>query len=75
MKRFLIVALALALLLGIALAPFASKSPDGLNKGAEDHGFAARATTEANYNRLAGLTGTLLVFAIGYGVVKVARRR
>ena len=75
MKRFVILALALALLLGVAVSPFASKSPDGLNKVAEDHGFAARATTEANYNRLAGLTGTLIVFAIGFGVVKVARRR
>jgi hypothetical protein len=75
MRRFVIVALGLALLLGVAVSPFASTSPDGLNRVAEDHGFAARATTEANYNRLAGLTGTLLVFAVGYGVVRVARRR
>jgi hypothetical protein len=75
MKRFLVIALALAILLGVAVSPFASKSPDGLNKVAEDHGFSGHATTTANYNRLAGLTGTLLVFAIGFGVVKVARRR
>jgi hypothetical protein len=75
MKRFVVVALALALLLGVAVSPFASKSPDGLSKVAEDHGFAARATTEGNYGPLAGLTGTLLVFAVGYGVVRIARRR
>jgi hypothetical protein len=75
MKRFTILALALAVVLAVAVSPFASKSPDGLNKVAEDHGFAARATSEADYTGLAGLTGTLLVFAIGYGVVKVARRR
>jgi hypothetical protein len=75
MKRFAIVVLALAIALGVAVSPFASKSPDGLNKVAEDHGFAARATTEGNYNGVAGFTGTLLVFALGYGVVRVARRR
>jgi cobalt/nickel transport protein len=75
MKRFAIVVLALAIALGVAVSPLASKSPDGLNKVAQDHGFAARATSEGSYDGLAGFTGTLLVFALGYGVVKVARRR
>jgi hypothetical protein len=80
MKRFTIVALALAIGLAVAVAPFASKQPDGLNRVAEDHGFAGRATTQSSYGDsplaigLAGLAGTLIVFAAGFGVVKVARR-
>jgi hypothetical protein len=79
-KRFWILALAVAIGLATALAPFASKRPDGLNRVAEDHGFAAKATTESNYGDsplttgLAGFTGTLLVFAAGYGLVRIARR-
>ena len=80
MKLFAIIALAVAIGLATAASPFASKQPDGLNKVAEEHGFAARATTESNYGDspfttgLAGFTGTLIVFAIGFGVVKLARR-
>ena len=80
MKLFAIIALAVAIGLATAASPFASKQPDGLNKVAEDHGFAARAATESNYGDspfktgLAGFTGTLIVFAIGFGVVKLARR-
>jgi hypothetical protein len=80
MKRFWILALAVAIGLATALAPFASTRPDGLNRVAEDHGFAAKATTESNYGDsplttgLAGFTGTLLVFAAGYGLVRIARR-
>jgi hypothetical protein len=39
-KLFLVVALALAVGLSSALSPFASRSPDGLNKVAQDKGFA-----------------------------------
>jgi cobalt/nickel transport protein len=80
MKRFTILALALAIGLAVALAPLASKQPDGLNRVAADHGFADRATTESHYGSspltigLAGLAGTLIVFAAGIGVVKAARR-
>jgi len=42
--RILIYAgIGLALVLGIILSPFASSSPDGLEKVAEDHGFLAAA--------------------------------
>ena len=41
MKWFTILALALAIGLATAVSPFASSSPDGLNRVAEDHGFAA----------------------------------
>ncbi len=85
MKLFTIIALALAIGLATAASPFASKSPDGLNRVADDHGFAANAQGGANYafpgvsdprlaTGLAGFTGTLIVFALGFGLVRLARR-
>ena len=85
MKLFTILALAAAIGLATAAAPFASKSPDGLNRVAEDHGFAANGSGGADYafpgvsdprlaTGLAGFTGTLIVFAVGFGVVRLARR-
>jgi hypothetical protein len=90
MKLFTIIALALAIGLATAASPFASTSPDGLNRVAADHGFVDNGKTQAGpisgyafpgvHNErvakgLAGSTGTLLVFALGIGIVKVARRR
>jgi hypothetical protein len=40
---FVGVALMVALILGIFVSPFASKSPDGLDKTAEDKGFVEKA--------------------------------
>jgi hypothetical protein len=85
MRLFTIVALAFAIGLATAASPFASKSPDGLNRVAEDHGFTANARGGASYafpgvsdprlaTGLAGFTGTLIVFALGFGVVRLARR-
>ena len=42
MRRFTILALAVAIVLATAFAPFASSSPDGLEKVAERQGFADR---------------------------------
>ena len=39
MKAFVVLALALAVGLGLASSPYASPSPDGLEKVAEDKGF------------------------------------
>jgi hypothetical protein len=39
-KLFVVVALALAVGLATAVSPFASSSPDGLNRVAQDEGFA-----------------------------------
>lgn len=82
--------LGIALLLAL-LSPLASSSPDGLERVAEDHGFLDRAQdapyalvpdylfpgveNEALATILAGLLGTLIVFAAGYGVEKVLGRR
>lgn len=39
MKKIIFVGLAIACILGIFLSPFASSSPDGLERVAEDKGF------------------------------------
>ena len=90
MKWFTILALAIAIGLATAASPFASSSPDGLERVADDHGFAGHAQASdgplADYaipgvddprlaTGLAGFVGTLGVFAIGLGVASVARRR
>lgn len=46
-KKEIIFGLAVALLLGIAISPFASSSPDGLEKVAEDKGFLEKGEGEA----------------------------
>ena len=84
MRWFIVIALALAIGLATAAAPFAASSPDGLNRVAADSGFAARAQEHgapiAGYGdgRLgrgaAGFAGTLLVFAAGLGVARAVRR-
>ena len=80
MRLFTILALALAIGLATAVSPFASSRPDGLERVATDHGFADRAQGSATYGDtrlatgLAGFAGTLLVFALGYGLVTVVRR-
>ena len=90
MRLFTILALALAIGLATAISPLASTAPDGLNRVAQDHAFEQRGTTheapvsgyafpgvhnEKLAKGLAGFTGTLLVFALGFGLVKAARRR
>jgi hypothetical protein len=47
MRRFTILALALAIGLGTALSPFASAAPDGLNKVAAQKGFDGRGRVAA----------------------------
>jgi hypothetical protein len=79
MKWFTILALALAIGLATAVSPFASSSPDGLNRVAEDHGFATRADESRSplvddQAALGGFAGTLIVFVLGAGVARAARR-
>jgi hypothetical protein len=90
MKRFTVLALALAIGLATAASPFASSAPDGLNRIAADKAFAARADAHhapvAGYaapgvadgrvaKGVAGFAGTLLVFGLGVGVTRTANRR
>ncbi len=73
------------------LAPLASKSPDGLERVAEDKGFidAAREAwyelvpdytipgigNEALATIISGVLGTALLFGIGYGVARALKAR
>jgi len=91
MRVFTILALALAIGLGTALSPFASSSPDGLEKVAQRKAFLGESRTQdksllSDYaipgvrdqrlaTGLAGFAGTLGVFMAGYGVAAVVRRR
>lgn len=81
----------LALIVGVLAAFFASPSPDGLERVAEDSGFLSAAqgpafqiapdyvlpgvTSQALASVLAILLGTLLVFAVGYGIARSLQRR
>jgi PDGLE domain len=90
MRLFTILALAVAIGLASAASPFASSDPDGLEKVAAEHAFQNTGKGQggpiAGYafpgvkderlaTGLAGFTGTLIVFALGYGVARTARRR
>jgi hypothetical protein len=90
MRLLTILALALAIGLATAVSPFASSHPDGLEKVAADKAFIDSGTEHGGLisdyafpgvkderlaTGLAGFTGTLLVFAVGFGIVKGARRR
>jgi len=85
-SRFLWWALALAAALAVAVAPFASPDPDGLERVAEDLGFAERAavwlrTPFADYlfpgigsERVAtAVAGALGVAATAFAVMAVGR--
>src|SRR5262249_50410158 len=91
MRIFTILALAVAIGLATAASPFASSSPDGLEKVAGRHAFVDKARTQdksllSDYaipgvhdsrlaTGLAGFAGTLGVFFVGYGIAAVVRRR
>jgi cobalt/nickel transport system permease protein len=81
----------LALVVGIVAVFFASPSPDGLERVAEDKGFIEAAqdapfqilpdyvapgiNNEALAGVIAVVLGTLLLFAVGYGIARALRRR
>jgi hypothetical protein len=51
MRRFTILGVAVALALGVVFAPFASSSPDGLERVAADRGFVDRGRPAAGQER------------------------
>jgi cobalt/nickel transport system permease protein len=81
----------LALVIGVLAVFFASGSPDGLERVAEDTGFLEAAqgplfniipdyvfpgiSNESIAGVIAVVLGTLLLFAIGYGLARMLRRR
>ena len=90
LRLFIAVGLALAVGLAFFVSPYASSSPDGLNRVAADKGFGGAAETRASpipgyafpgvederlAKGLAGFAGTLGVFALGFGVAYTLRRR
>lgn len=91
MKRgWWLIGLALAFGL-VLLSPLASAHPDGLERVAEDQGFIERAlepvyelvpdylfpglADERLATIAAGIVGTLVVFALAYGLALLLRRR
>jgi hypothetical protein len=93
-KAFTALALAVAVGLATAASPFASSSPDGLERVAHDKAFIDNGKLHAvqrdspvpDYafpgigdarvaTGVAGFVGTLVVFAIGYGLAALLRRR
>jgi hypothetical protein len=93
-KLFVALAIALAVGLATAASPFASSSPDGLEKFAGDKAFLDQGRLhsvqedspvpdyafpgvedERLATGLAGFVGTLGVFALGYGLAALLRRR
>ena len=89
-KKWWLIALLLCLGVA-TLSPLASSSPDGLERVAEDQGFLDRGQeppfqviadyvfpgieNEAFATILAGWTGTLLLFGMGYGIAGLVRSR
>ena len=93
-RIFVILALAVAVGLATAVSPFASASPDDLEKVAQKKDFHEQGRLagiqedspipdyafpgvedERVATGLAGFVGTLAVFALGYGLAFVLRRR
>ena len=93
-RLFCVLALAVAVGLATAVSPYASSSPDGLERVAEDKAFLDQGRLHTVQEEspipdyafpgvddarlatgLAGFVGTLGVFALGYGLAVVVRRR
>lgn len=94
MKTFTVLALAVAVGLAVAISPFASSSPDGLEKVAEKKAFLDQGKAHPIQDGspipdyafpgignarvatgMAGFVGTLVVFAVSYGLGALVRRR
>jgi len=88
-RVLVVLAIAVAIGLATAVSPFASSSPDGLQRVAENHGFAehgrdrdapipAYAFPGVHDRRLAkglaGFAGTVVVFGAGWGLVTLLGR-
>jgi len=91
MKIVVIVGLVIALALAIFLSPFASSSPDGLERVGEDKDFMEKAHSffvglipdylfpgignEKVATAIAGGLGVLIVFGLTYGLARLIKRK
>jgi cobalt/nickel transport protein len=91
MRKEIVVLLILAVVLALFVSPFASSSPDGLERVGEDHGFIDNAeelinspipdyaipgiTNEKVATSVAGIVGTLLTLAVAYVIGYLVRNR
>ena len=88
-RLFVVVAVAVAVGLATAAAPFASPSPDGLERVAQEHGFAGQGSEReapvAGYvfpgihdqrlaTGVAGFVGTLVTLAAGWALMALVSR-
>lgn len=89
-RNDIILILTMAILIAVFIAPFASQLPDGLEKVAIDKGFLEKSKTVLNTiipdyifpgfkNEklavgIAGLTGSLVLFGVGYGLSKCIKK-
>jgi cobalt/nickel transport protein len=90
-KKFVLVMLALSLVIAGGLSHYASSHPDGLEKVAQDKGFAEKAKAPSHTvlpgytipglgggllaNMLAGIAGVAVTFGVVVLAGKLARRR
>jgi len=88
-KKEIICFLLVALFLAAAISPFASRWPDGLEKVAEDKKFSEKSAISSplpDYRwpglknahlaiAFSGITGTLIVFILGWGVARLVKRK
>jgi cobalt/nickel transport protein len=91
MRTIVIIGLLIAFVLAIVLSPFASSSPDGLEKVGEDEGFLEKAhsfltglipdylfpgvSNEKIATAIAGGLGVVIVFGLTYGLALIIKKR
>ncbi len=91
MKKFVIIGLLVALVVGFLLSPYASSLPDGLEKVAIKYGFISKEHSLINApfpdytvkfvkneklaTGFAGLIGTVIVFLLVTGIFKLLARK
>lgn len=94
LKVFTVIALAIAVGLATAISPYASSSPDGLERVADDKAFLDKGKPAGIHDSspipdyafpgidnprvatgVAGFVGSLSLFALGYGLALLVRRR
>jgi cobalt/nickel transport protein len=77
---FIAAGVALSIALAVAVSPFASSSPDGLEKVAEDKGFARNPEGLSDKHpawstALSGLLGTVSVLLLAWGLALVLKKK